>query len=270
MTGVERSASGPRGNADVAPPPTPPTVPANPAVTSVSAFFPCYNDAPTIGGLVRDVHAVLERIVPDFEVIVVDDGSTDGSGALLDELAGELPRLRVVHHERNRGYGGALISGFAAASKDWVFYTDGDGQYDAREVGRLVEAADLSTDIVQGWKIARGDPVHRRIIGRVYHHTVRTLFDLRVRDTDCDFRLIRRSLLERVPLHSTSGVICAEMMHGFARAGAKFVEVPVHHYHRPHGRSQFFRIPHLTRTALQLLRLWWRVMVRGGSARAPR
>jgi len=153
---------------------------------------------------------------------------------------------------------------FAAATKDWIFYTDGDGQYDPTEVLALLDAVDASTtDVVQGWKISRGDPLHRRIIGRVYHHLVKTTFRLRVRDTDCDFRLIRRALLDQVPLRSTSGVICVEMMRGLQDAGARFVEVPVHHIDRPHGRSQFFRLPHLTRTALQLLSLWWNVVVRG-------
>jgi len=186
--------------------------------------------------------------------------------AVLAALADELPRLRVITHERNRGYGGALISGFGAARKDWIFYTDGDGQYDPSEVLALLAAVDTSTtDVVQGWKISRGDPLHRRVIGRVYHHVVKTTFRLRVRDTDCDFRLLRRSLLEQVSLRSTSGVICVEMMRGLQDAGARFIEVPVHHTDRPHGRSQFFRLPHLTRTALQLLSLWWNVVVRGST-----
>jgi len=237
--------------------------PLNPVVPSVSAFFPCYNDAPTIEGMVKGVTAALEELVEDFEVIVVDDGSTDTSLEVLTSLARDLPHLRVIAHERNRGYGGALITAFAAAGKEWVFYTDGDGQYDPTEVRDLVAAVRPDTDVVQGWKIVRGDPLHRRIIGRVYHHVVRIAFRLEVRDTDCDFRLIRRELLERVTLTSTSGVICVQMMRGFADAGARFVQVPVHHYHRPHGRSQFFRIPHLVATGRQLLALWWRVVVRG-------
>jgi len=240
-------------------PGAPPTSP----VRSVSAFFPCYNDAHTMEAMVKAVSAALEEVVDDFEVIVVDDGSSDASPEVLAQLAADLPYLRVITHPRNRGYGGALISGFAAASRPWVFYTDGDGQYDPSEVRDLIAAVEPDTDVVQGWKIVRGDPLHRRIIGRVYHHVVRVAFRLPVRDTDCDFRLISRDLLDRVPLRSTSGVICVEMMRGFADAGARFVQVPVHHYHRPHGRSQFFRIPHLASTARQLLALWWRTVVRG-------
>jgi glycosyltransferase involved in cell wall biosynthesis len=234
----------------------------NPAVGSVSAFFPCYNDEHSIAGMVRDVRDALTDAVDEFEIIVIDDGSSDGSLAVLHDLHTEVPELRVVEHKVNRGYGGALRSGFEAATMPWVFYTDGDAQYDAKEITRCIDTATADVDVVQGYKIGRGDRWYRRLIGRVYHHTVKLLFGLRVRDTDCDFRLIRASLLEKVELTSTSGVICVEMMHAFERADARFVEVGVSHHWRPHGRSQFFRLGHIARSAQQLLSLWWRVRVR--------
>ena len=232
-------------------------------VRSVSAIFPCYNDEPTIGGLIDDVHAALCPLVGEVEVIVVNDGSADGSGALLDRLAEDRPWLRPIHHERNRGYGAALISGFSAARNEWIFYTDGDAQYDAREAALLVPLATDEVDVVQGYKIGRGDSWERKAIGRTYHHVVKLLFRLHVRDTDCDFRLFRRELFTDRPLRSTSGVICVEMMRTFEQAGARFVETPVHHYFRPAGRSQFFRLPALVHSARQLLGLWWRMVVRG-------
>ena len=235
----------------------------NPLVQSLSACFPCYNDADTIGSMVDGVHAALAPIVDDLEVVVANDGSQDGSRAVLDGMAASRPWLRVVHHEVNRGYGGALRSAFGEASKEWVFYTDGDAQYDASEAADLVQLVSADVDVVQGWKIERGDAWYRKVIGRVYHHVVKLLFGLHVRDTDCDFRLIRRELLERAELRSTSGVICVEMMRKLERAGARFVEAPVHHFHRPSGRSQFFRLPALARTARELLRLWWDLVVRG-------
>ncbi len=232
-------------------------------VRSVSAMFPCYNDAPTIGGLVDQVYAALTALVPTVEVIVVNDGSTDASRDVLDTMATDRPWLRVIHHPQNRGYGQALISGFTAARHDWIFYTDGDAQYDAREAALLVPLATSSIDIVQGYKVGRGDPWYRKIIGRFYHHVVKLMFRLRVRDTDCDFRLFRRRLFTDAPLTSSSGVICVEMMFRFQRLGARFVEAPVHHYFRPHGRSQFFRLPAIGRSALQLLSLWWRLVISG-------
>jgi glycosyltransferase involved in cell wall biosynthesis len=236
---------------------------ANPAVRTVSACFPCYNDAETIGRMVLDVRKALEPLVDELEIVVVDDGSSDGSVEVLHQLAREVPELRVVVHERNRGYGGALRSAFATATKEWIFYTDGDAQYDATEAALMVEVAGPRVDIVQGYKIGRGDPWYRRVIGKTYHAGVKLVFRLHVHDTDCDFRLFRRALLERAPLQSNTGVICVEMMRKFERSGALFVEVPVHHYHRQHGRSQFFQVPHLTRAATGLARLWWRIVVRG-------
>jgi glycosyltransferase involved in cell wall biosynthesis len=233
------------------------------SVNAVSAVFPCYNDAETIGTLVDQVHGALQPLVDHLEVVVVNDGSADRSGALLDEMAGERTWLRVVHHEVNRGYGQALVSGFTAARHEWIFYTDGDGQYDPREAADLVALATDEVDIVQGYKIGRGDSWYRKVIGRCYHHVVRLLFRLPVRDTDCDFRLFRRQLIVDHPLTSTSGVICVEMMRSFSSNGAKFVETPVHHYFRPHGKSQFFRVPAIARSFRQLLRLWWRMVVRG-------
>ena len=232
-------------------------------IRSVSAVFPCYNDEHTIGGLVDDAYDSLSPLVEDVEVIVVDDGSPDGAGALLDDMIRTRPWLRVIHHERNGGYGKALISGFTAARHDWIFYTDGDAQYDPREAALLVPLATCDVDIVQGYKIGRGDSLHRKVIGRCYHHVVKRLFNLHVRDTDCDFRMFRRNLFTDRPLRSTSGVICVEMMRTFEQAGARFVETPVHHYFRPSGKSQFFRLPSIAHSARQLFELWWRMVVRG-------
>jgi glycosyltransferase involved in cell wall biosynthesis len=229
---------------------------------SISAMFPCYNDEATIAGLVDDVYAALAPLTDHLEVIVVNDGSADGSRAVLDGLAVDRPWFRPIHHEVNRGYGGALITGFTAARNDWIFYTDGDAQYDASEARLLVPLATDEVDVVQGYKMGRGDSWYRKVIGRCYHHTVKFLFRLPVRDTDCDFRLFRRQLIVDRPLTSTSGVICVEMMRSFHERGARFVETPVHHYHRPSGKSQFFRLPAIARSARQLLQLWWRMIVR--------
>ena len=241
----------------------------NPCVRSVSAFFPCYNDAHTIEAMVRRVSDALARLVDDFEVIVVDDGSEDGSLEVLHRLQSELPFLRLVVHETNRGYGGALRSGLGACTKEWIFYTDGDAQYDPAEVTQLVAAVRPGIGFVQGWKLHRGDGRARALVGRSYHHLVARVFGLKVRDTDCDFRLIRRSVVERADLQSDSGAICVEMMYRFDELGATCVETPVHHFPRAHGRSQFFRARHLARTFVELGRLWLRLRLpRFGPARS--
>ncbi|MFM8303630.1 MAG: glycosyltransferase family 2 protein [Actinomycetota bacterium] len=238
----------------------------NPAVGSISAFFPCYNDEATIASMVRLALETIDGVGAEGEVIVIDDGSTDGSPQVLQELAAEQPRLRVVTHEQNRGYGGALLSGFGAATSEWVFYTDGDAQFDPAELALLVAEAGADVDVVQGYKIRRADNLVRRVIGRVYHRSVSFMFGLKIRDTDCDFRLIRREMLDRIRLEHTSGVICVELVRKLQDEGARFVEVPVHHYPRLHGQSQFFRIPAVASTARDLVKLWIGLVVRRGRA----
>ena len=226
-------------------------------------FFPAYNDAGTIASLVITSVKVAATLTDDFEVIVVNDGSKDDTAKILDELARIYPtQVRIVHHPVNRGYGGALRSGFAAATKDLVFYTDGDGQYDPSEVTVLWSEMKEGIDWVNGWKISRSDPMHRIIIGRVYHHFVKMLFGLKVRDVDCDFRLMRRRIFDVVRLEKNSGVICLEMMKKFQDAGFRVAEHPVHHYHRAHGQSQFFNFRRVARTLLDVMKLWWALVVR--------
>jgi len=239
------------------------------APPSLSIFFPAYNDSGTIGSLVIRALQVAETLTPDYEVIVVNDGSKDETGEILDELTRLYPEhFRVVHHVVNRGYGGALRSGFAEATKDLVFYTDGDAQYDPGEVTELWKALTDDVDWVNGWKISRSDPLHRIVIGRIYHHTVKTLFGLKVRDVDCDFRLMRRRIFDTVRLEKNSGVICLEMMKKFKDAGFRVAEVPVHHYHRTHGTSQFFNFRRIARTGVDVLKLWWALVVKGEHRRA--
>ena len=230
--------------------------------TSLSVFFPAYNDSGTIASMVVQAVMTARTLTPDFEVIVVNDGSPDQTGEVLAELASLYPSVRVVTHVKNRGYGGALKTGFASATKDAIFYTDGDAQYDPREMASLWAALTDEADWVNGYKISRSDPLHRIVIGRVYHHTVRLLFGFKVRDVDCDFRLVRRSVFDRVKLEKTSGVICLEMMKKFHDFGFTFAEVPVRHYHRAYGKSQFFNFRRLVRTAIDVAKLWIELVVR--------
>ncbi len=238
------------------------------APVGLTIFFPAYNDSGTIASLVIAAHRTAQSLTPDFEILIVNDGSADSTAAVADELARTYPEVRAIHHPVNRGYGGALRTGFASASKELIFYTDGDGQYDPTELAALWPHMTDEVDLVNGYKISRSDPWHRIVIGRIYHHTVKLLFSLRVRDVDCDFRLMRRSIFDRVTLHHDSGVICLEMMKKVQDAGFRITEVPVHHFHRAFGRSQFFNFPRLFRTAIDVAKLWATLVLRGRQPRS--
>lgn len=239
-----------QNNVETSPAPAPEKQP------SISVFFPAYNDAGTIASMVIAALKTCARLTDDYEVIVVENGSTDYTVEVLEDLAATHERLRVMARREPLGYGGALRVGFKTATKELIFYTDGDAQYDAHELALLVAALRPEVDVVQGYKIERHDPLFRIVIGRIYHWTVKLAFGLPIRDTDCDFRLIRRSALDRFTLKSTTGTIPVELVKKLTDSGAVFAEVPVHHYHRAYGRSQFFNFKRLAATGRQLLQLW--------------
>ena len=260
-----------------------PSLPSSPAVANnygclmhasatdkpgLSVFLPAYNDSGTIASLVITSLKTAARLTPDFEIIIVNDGSADATAEIADELARTYPQVRVVHHDKNRGYGGALRTGFASATRDLIFYTDGDAQYDPAEMEALWDAFGDDVDLVNGYKISRSDPLHRIVIGRVYHHTVKLLFGLKVRDVDCDFRLMRRAIFDRVVLEKNSGVICLEMMKKIQDAGFRIAEVPVHHYHRAFGKSQFFNFRRLFKTGVDVMKLWFALVIRNEHRKA--
>jgi glycosyltransferase involved in cell wall biosynthesis len=228
----------------------------------ISVVFPAYNDGGTIASVVLAAQSALRKITPDFEILVVDDGSTDYTIEILSELEQCCPDLRVFRHGVNRGYGAALRTGFAAAAKEWIFYTDGDAQYNPLDLVRLAAARTDGVDVVNGYKTERQDPWYRRLTGFLYNQTAQLLFSLPIRDIDCDFRLFRRSLLDRVELESVRGTIGLEMIKKFQILGCRFREVPVSHMYRRYGRSQFFQVRRLTVSLYRMLLLYRKLILR--------
>lgn len=225
------------------------------SLPSVSVFFPCYNDERTIGGLIETADKILRRRGGKYEIIIIDDGSTDGSRRLLKKLAKEFSSLRLVFHRENKGYGGALRSGFGKAKYDLVFYTDGDGQYDVSEIELILPLMTEDIDAVNGIKMFRNDPWYRVVIGNIYNFFVRNVFGIDIFDTDCDFRLVRKSLLKKINLKCSSGAICVELVRKLQDAGARFRQVSIHHYPRKYGRSQFFNWGRVMMTGWELIKL---------------
>jgi len=206
---------------------------------------------------------VAPTVTDDFEICVINDGRQDDSALILDEMTKLYPgHIRITHEPRPSGYGGVLRKGFTSAAKDWIFYTDGDAQYDPREITVLVEQVGENVDMVNGYKIKRHDPYIRVVIGLAYQYFVKFIFGLVIRDVDCDYRLIRRSIFDVVKLESRSGTITFEMVKKIQDAGFKIREAPIHHYYRQYGVSQFFNIRRVVRTLFDLLHWWWKLVIR--------
>lgn len=227
----------------------------------ISIFFPCYNDSKSIKTLVEDSFSVLPIISSDYEVIVIDDKSSDNSRDVLLKLARKYPNLKLIFHDKNQGYGGALKSGFKAASKGLIFYTDGDGQYDVKELPILLTLMTKDVNFINGIKMSRHDPSYRIVIGNIYSFLTRWLFWLPIQDIDCDFRLIRKQIIDKIDLTSNQGSICIELVKKSQWAGAKFRQVSVHHFQRRFGNSQFFRPKRLLLTFKEIISLWVRLML---------
>ncbi len=229
----------------------------------LTCFFPCFNDARTITGLVKKAASAAERNAPDFEVLVVDDGSSDGSREILRALAREHAYLRVIFHEKNLGYGAALRSGFRHASKEFIFYTDGDGQYDPLELEKLIPLMTGKVDLVNGYKLTREDSLIRIVLGNIYATIVRNVFSLTIKDPDCDFRLFRRAALP-AELKCSSGAVCVELVKMIQSGGGDTAQCPVSHFGREFGRSQFFNLYSIFRTFRELVALRRNLTVYGG------
>ena len=189
-------------------------------VQELSVVLPAFNEEPNIEEVVRKCVAYLAQRVPEYELLVVNDGSADHTGDILNRLATELPRLRPLHHPQNRGYGAALRTGFDAATKRFVFYMDGDGQFDIHDLDLLLPLATDDDHIVTGFRIERRDPFIRRLNAKLFGGwLVRIMLNVRVRDLNCAFKLIPKKVLDAITLESTGALINAEMWCSGSRSG---------------------------------------------------
>ena len=227
-------------------------------MVSISVFFPCYNEQENIGPTVEKAIAVLEELNADFDVIIVDDGSCDGTARIAADIADRDDRVKVVHHARNLGYGAALQSGFKAATRELVFYTDGDGQFDISEMPALLELMD-KYDIVSGYRLDRKDSALRRVNGWCWTKLVCLLFGLKIRDIDCAFKLYKRQVFDNIKLSSTGALIDTEILARAARKGYRITQKGVHHYRRTAGEQSGANVKVILRAFKELFVLQRRI-----------
>lgn len=234
----------------------PSTASARPRLTF---FFPAYNEEENIERTVERALAEIGPLVPSIEVLAIDDGSSDRTPELADALAAADPRVRVFH-QPNRGYGGALQAGFANARGELICFSDGDLQFDLREMSRLLDRlADTSkpVDGVIGYRIRRRDPFHRIFIAKTYNAIVSVAFGLRVRDIDCAMKLFRRELFDGLWLEAEGPFLSAELLTKLRAKGVRLAQVGVHHYPRAAGQNTGASFKKILRTFRDLAKLRW-------------
>jgi len=230
--------------------------------TSLAIFFPMYNEKETVERLVGKATQVLETLVDDYEVVIVDDASRDGSGQIADELARHSMRVRVVRHPQNLGYGAALRTGFQNTTKELTFYTDCDEPVDLREIGRALPLIGPDADLVVGYRINRHDKLRRFIYSKVYNFLCRLLFGIPVRDVNFSFKLVKRDVLRRIRLTAGSTFIDGELLAEAVRYGYRIVEIPIQYFPRRAGKSSFDSLHAAAYALEEMLAYWWRTRVR--------
>ena len=224
----------------------------------LSLVLPAHNEQDNIELVVRDALATLPRYAPDFEIIVVNDGSRDKTGPIIDRLHQEDQRVTPIHHRQNRGYGGALKSGFSASTGDFVMFMDADRQFDIRDIKLLAPFVDLF-DIVAGFRMERSDPIHRRINAEIFNLAVRILFGVHMRDLDCAFKIFRGEQIRNLSLTTSGALINAEIQSKLRRQGATLVQVGVPHHPRVAGQATGGDMKVILRAMRETISLWVRM-----------
>ncbi len=231
---------------------------------SMTVFYPCYNEEANVERTTLAALATCERLFEDYEVIIVNDGSRDRTGEIADRLAAGHPRVRAVHNRPNRGYGGALARGFSEARKDYIFYTDGDGQFDFAEMEKLLPMLE-QYDIVSCYRLDRKDPLQRKVNAWCWGRLVNALLNIRLRDVDCAFKIYPRRFIEQIEMRSTGALIDTEMLAKARRLGYSIGQTGVHHYPRTQGEQTGANFKVILRAFRELFGLYKHIRQTGRS-----
>jgi glycosyltransferase involved in cell wall biosynthesis len=226
---------------------------------TLSVVLPAYNEEDNIEAAVEAVREAASSLVPAWECIVVDDGSTDATPMIVDRMAAVDPRIRPVTFPRNRGFGLALKEGFGHCRGDLIFYTDSDRQFDVRELRYFLPLMERY-DAAFGFRVYRYDGALRVLLSWCYNRLVRLLFRVKVRDVDCSFKLFRREVLESIDLESEDFFVDTELVAKARKWNYRIIEKGVRHYPRPAGQSTV-RPSDIPRTLRTVARMWWRIYV---------
>jgi glycosyltransferase involved in cell wall biosynthesis len=225
---------------------------------SLSLVLPAHNEEENIRVVVEQALEVLPKFTSQFEIIVVNDGSRDHTAEIIDDLAANDSRVRAIHHKRNKGYGGALTTGFQATTCDFVMFMDSDRQFDINDIALLAPFVG-KYDIVAGVRLERNDPFHRRLFAQVFNLTVRVLFGVHLHDIDCAFKIFRGDLLRSMELTAPGALINTEIQAKARRQGATVEQVGVHHYPRVAGEASGGSPKVIFRAMRETILLWWRM-----------
>jgi len=221
---------------------------------ALSVFFPCYNEEANVEPLTKKTVDVLQRLVSDWEIILVNDGSKDGTAQVINRLAAQDPRVRAVHHAKNGGYGAALQTGFKSATKSLVFFTDGDGQFDVSEIEKMLDRRG-EADIICGYRQHRQDKLIRKVNSACWAWLVKQMLQFRCRDVDGAFKLFKREIFDHIELKSSGALISAEVLARSAHLGYTMIDVPVTHLPRTAGAATGAKFSVILKAFKELLKL---------------
>jgi len=235
-----------------------PSSPSRRTKPNISFFFPAFNDAGTVEKLTVAAIEVLKRVANKYEVIIVNDGSLDNTGDVADRVARKYDNVIVKHHLYNIGYGAALKTGFYSAKYEWIYYTDGDMQFDPGELEKMVPLMDKA-DIISGYKITRAEGTGRSATSWMYNKFVRSCLGVGVSDVDTAAKLIKREVIENIHLNLNGTFICAEILAKALKQNYRVAQVPVNHYPRTYGHTNALNLFFLMRSSVELMELWWNV-----------